>query len=271
MSSTPRASPLANIERKTVWDLIAQGKRSGERSLTEYREMTIMPGIIEKANGSAEVHLGKTKVMVGVKIETGEPFPDTPDDGILTVSAELVPLAYPLFEPGPPDENSIELARVVDRGLRESKMIDLRKLCIQAGKKVFVIFVDIYILDHDGNLIDASAVASTTAVLGAMMNDYEVKEGELVWKPGKIRLPIRSFPVTVTLGKVGDSLVVDPSLEEEQVMSARITTAIDEKGHICAMQKGGLGVLSVEETRIAVAIARERAGQIRKKVLEVVG
>jgi exosome complex component RRP42 len=57
-------------------------------------------GIIEKAEGSARVLLGKTEVMAGVKIETGEPFPDTPNEGVLTVNAELVPLASPTFEPG---------------------------------------------------------------------------------------------------------------------------------------------------------------------------
>ena len=113
------------------------------------REIKIEQGLIERAEGSARVLLGKTEVLVGVKVETGEPFSDTPNEGVLTVNAELVPIASPNFEAGPPDENSIELARVVDRGIRESKAIDNEKLCIEPGKKVFVVFVDVYVLNHE--------------------------------------------------------------------------------------------------------------------------
>ncbi len=104
------------------------GKRIDGRTLTDYREFTIEQGVIEKAEGSARVFLGKTQILVGVKVETGEPFPDTPNEGVMTVNAELVPLASPTYETGPPDETSIELARIVDRGIRESKAIDTEKL-----------------------------------------------------------------------------------------------------------------------------------------------
>ena len=270
MSSTPRLSPIAKMKEKAIVDLIAKGKRVDGRELNSHRDLKIDVGIIEKANGSAQVRLGKTKVLVGVKVEIGEPFSDVPDEGVLTVNAELVPLASPSFEPGPPDENSIELARVVDRGLRESKALDLKKLCIQAGKKVFIVFVDIYILDHDGNLIDASSMASLAAVLNAKMNDYEVKNGEAVYKPDYVPLPIQNYPVSVTIAKINNTLVVDPSLEEEQVMSARLTVTVEKEGRICAMQKGGLGELRLEDVREAVALAGKKAGEIRNKILEAV-
>jgi len=268
MSSTPQRSPMARIEQRTVVDMISRGKRIDERSSTDYRDLKIEVGVIEKANGSAQVFLGKTRVMVGVKVETGDPFPDTPNEGILTVNAELVPLASPSFEPGPPDENSIELARVVDRGLRESKAIDLEQLCVDAGKKVFVVFVDVYILDHDGNLIDASAIASLAALLNTRIRNYEIKDGEVIYKPGYTPLPIKNRPITVTLAKIGNSLVVDPCLEEEQVMSARLTAAIEDSGGVCAMQKGGMEGLTIEELKAAVQIASKKANEIREKILE---
>ena len=268
MSSTPQMSPMARIEQRTIVDMISHGKRIDERSLTNYRDLKIEVGIIEKANGSAQVFLGKTKVMVGVKVETGDPFPDTPKEGILTVNAELVPLASPSFEPGPPDEKSIELARVVDRGLRESKAIDLEQLCIEAGKKVFIVFVDVYVLDYDGNLIDASAIASLAALLNARMSNYEIKDGEVIYKPGHKNLPMKNHPITVTIAKIGSSLVVDPCLEEEQVMSARLTAAIEDSGRVCAMQKGGMEGLTMEEVKAAVQIASKKANEIRERISE---
>jgi exosome complex component RRP42 len=115
--------------------MIDEAKRVDGRELTEFREFKVEQGVIEKAEGSARVWLGNSDVLVGVKVETGEPFSDTPNEGVMTVNAELVPLASPTFEPGPTDESSIELARIVDRGIRESKAIDNQKLCIEAGKK----------------------------------------------------------------------------------------------------------------------------------------
>jgi len=257
---------VVRVKQKQIAQLIAKGKRLDGRGLNDYREIKIDQGIIEKAEGSARVLLGKTEVMVGVKIETGEPFPDTPNEGVLTVNAELVPLASPTFEPGPPDENSIELARVVDRGIRESKAIDLEKLCIAPGKKVFVIFVDIYVLNHDGNLIDASSLAAMAALLNTKMFNYEIEEGEIKIKPGYTALPVRRHPISVTFAKINDRLVVDPWLEEEQIMDARLTITVDDDGNICAVQKGGSGYFTSKQVFEAVQIAREKAAEIRKKL-----
>jgi exosome complex component RRP42 len=267
MSSTQQPS-IAKIESKTIMDLMANNRRLDDRTLTDYRELKIEVGVIDKANGSAKVHLGKTKVLVGVKVELGDPFPDTPEEGILTVSAELLPLAYPTFEPGPPGEESIELARVVDRGIRESKAIDVKRLCIEPGKKVFVVFIDIYVLDYDGNLIDASALGALSAIINAKMRNYEIKDGEVVYKEGLIPLPIQNYPIAITMGKIGNSMIIDPSLKEEQVMTARLTVTTEKDGNICAMQMAGLGELSIDELKKAVGMAVAKAGEMRARVME---
>lgn len=260
------SSVIARVKQKQIAELIAKGKRIDGRGLTDYREIKAEQGIIEKAEGSARVLLGKTEVMVGIKIEIGKPYSDTPNKGVLTVNTELVPLASPTFEPGPPNENSIELARIVDRGIRESKTIDLEKLCIEPEKKVFVVFVDIYVLNHDGNLIDASALATLAALLNTKMFNYEIKEDEIKIKPGYTPLPMTRHPIAVTFAKIDDRLVVDPWLEEEQVMDARLTITVDDDGNICAIQKGGSGYFTQKQVLEAAKIAGEKAEEIRKKL-----
>ena len=116
---------VETIRKAQLAQLLADGKRMDERRLDQTRELKIETGLIQKANGSARVTLGNTQVIAGVKIATGIPFPDTPDKGILMVNAEILPMASPYAEPGPPSEEAIELARVVDRGVRESQMVDL--------------------------------------------------------------------------------------------------------------------------------------------------
>jgi exosome complex component RRP42 len=260
------SSLVAKVRQRQLAQLIDAGKRLDGRTLTDYREIKIEQGIIEKAEGSAQVFLGKTQILVGVKVETGEPFPDTPNEGVMTVNAELVPLASPTFETGPPDETSIELARIVDRGIRESKAVDNEKLCIEPGKKVFVVFVDVWVLNYDGNLIDAAALAAVSALLNTKMPNYEIKDGEIKTKQGYTPLPMKSHPITITIGKINDKLIIDPGAEEEQVMDARITMAVNDEGNICAVQKGLSGYFTPQQIIDASKLAREKAEELRKKL-----
>jgi exosome complex component RRP42 len=259
------SSLVTKVRLKQIEALLEQGKRLDERGLMDYRPIQIEQGVIEKAEGSARVLLGKTEVLVGVKVETGEPFPDTPNEGVMTVNAELVPLASPNFEPGPPDENSIELARVVDRGIRESHAINTEKLCIEPGKQVFVVFVDVYVLNHDGNLIDASAIAAVAALMNTKMPNFEVKDGEVKIKQGYTQLPMKAHPITVTVAKISNKLLVDPWIEEESVMDSRISFATNEKGDICAIQKGGSGYFTPQQILEASKIAVKKAAELRKQ------
>ena len=258
---------VARIKQKRIAELISKGMRLNGRDIAEYREVKLEMGIVERAEGSARVRLGKTEVMVGIKIELGEPYADAPEQGVLTVNAELVPLASPTFEPGPPNENAIELARVVDRGIRESKAIALEKLCAVPGKRVFVVFVDVYVLNHDGNLIDASALAALAALLNTKMRKYAVKDDEVKMKSGYTQLPVANHPIAVTLAKINDKLVVDPSLEEEQIMDARLTITTGKDGKVCAVQKGGYGYFTKEQILEAATIAKEKGKELRKLVV----
>lgn len=255
---------IIGIKQKRIAELVSSGKRLDGRGLTDYREIQVESGVIERAEGSARIRLGKTEVVVGIKIEPGKPFPDIPNQGVLTVNAELVPLASPSFEPGPPGEDAVELARIVDRGIRESKAIEMEKLCVEPNKKVFVVFIDVYVLNHDGNLIDASAMAALAALLNAKMFNYELEEGEIKIKPGYTPLPIRNYPIPVTFAKINGKLVVDPWLEEEQVMDARLTMTFDKEEKICAIQKGGYGYFTTQQILEAAKIAREKTGELRK-------
>ncbi|MEM2282685.1 MAG: exosome complex protein Rrp42 [Candidatus Hadarchaeales archaeon] len=246
---------ISLLKRESLLRLVEQGKRVDGRTPTQYRPLSVEVGTIKSAEGSALVRLGETAVLVGVKPKKMPPFPDSPDEGALIVGAELRPLASPTFEPGPPDENSIELSRVVDRGLRESKCLDFRELCVEPGKEVWVIYVDIHVLDHAGNLIDASMLASVAALLNMKGVD------DPAWKKD---FSLKHKPVSVTVAKLGNSLLADPSLEEEEAMDSRITFCIREDGVISAIQKGGSGFLEKEEVLRAEELAFSCAEELRK-------
>lgn len=268
MSVTSQLEPLAKIRSKQLIDLLANDKRVDGREPLAYRQLSVQPGMIVKAEGSSMVTLGNTKVLVGVKIGMGQPYPDTPNSAVLTVNAEFTPLAHKYFEAGPPSENAIELARVVDRGIRESKAIDVARLVLVPGKKVYVIFVDVLIINHDGNLIDASGFATLSALLNASTLEAQINDvGDVKYSGTKIQLPMLNYPVPVSFVKINDKLVLDPNLEEEMVSTAKITITHTAQDAVCALQKRGLGVLDPREILEARKIAAERAREIRGKLM----
>jgi len=264
---------MAGIMRDHILNLLREGTRADNRGLEDYRDLEVEVNVIEKAEGSALVKLGNTQVLVGIKVDVGEPFPDLPDRGVITTNVELVPLASPTFEPGPPDENAIELARVVDRGIRESNAVDLEKLVIVPGKLVRVIFVDVHVLDHDGNLLDASGIGAIAALLSTKIPKmtYDPEKEELQVLEEYEPLPVRRVPIPVTMAKIGQNIVVDPTLDEERVMDGRITITTDENGMISSVQKGEGGSFKLEEVMYAVDLAIRKAAEVREKVLKAVG
>src|SRR3989344_2771419 len=165
-----------------IGSLLDQQKRFDGRKLDAFRSITLETGISKNAEGSARCKIGDTEVIAGVKMDTGVPYPDSPDQGSIIVTVELSPLASPDFELGPPGEWATELARIVDRGIRESKAIDLK---------------------------------STKLV---KYEDDKVQYGEFTNKS----LKLDKQPITVTLYKMGKQIFVDPTHKEEQFIDARL-------------------------------------------------
>ncbi|UCH04654.1 MAG: exosome complex protein Rrp42 [Candidatus Thorarchaeota archaeon] len=264
------AEVISHIDRNYIADILSKGERVDGRQFGEYRPLEIEPSpVAAKAEGSAIVRLGGTSVVAGVKVLTGEPYPDTPDEGVVMVTAELAPIASPLFELGPPKEDAIELARVVDRGVRESESVDVHKLCIEPGKKVYMIFCDIYTLEYDGNLIDASSIAANAALLGTKYPEQKLEDGKLVETGKMLELPLKNMAIEHTVSKIGSHLVIDPHLKEEMVQDCRLTMAIDQNDNFTAMQKGGgKGPMSLEMIDNAMGMALESTKEIRELIRE---
>src|SRR5438445_1538269 len=237
-------------------ELIEKGKRIDGRKIDQYRPIQIVPDYIKKAEGSALVRIGETLVLAGVKLEIGKPFSDTPNQGVLIVNAEFSPLAAPEFESGPPGEDAIELARVVDRGIRESKMIEVDKLVIKEGEQVWSVFVDVALLNHDGNLLDAASLAAVTALHHAKIP--KIENEKIVRGEYHAKLPIVHHPVNITVCKAGSKLFVDPTKEEEQIIDARLALAIREDDKICAVQKQGKKEIDFEDVEKMVNLAIEK-------------
>ena len=240
-----------NLTRRRILEYLAEGKRFDGREKLEYRNIEIETGISKNAEGSARVRIGGTEVLAGVKLGIAVPFTDSPESGVLMVTTELSPMSSEKFEPGPPSPQSIEMARIIDRSIRESHVIDLDKMCIKKEEKVWAVFIDIYPVNDAGNLIDAASMAAMAAVLTAVFPETIDKEKIEYGKFTTKKLPLNdAVPLAMTFHKIGNSIILDPTTEEEMASEARLTVAIskDKKGEVInAMQKGGLQPFTEKE------------------------
>jgi exosome complex component RRP42 len=248
---------VSELMREYVNRLAKVGQRTDGRALDEPRKLTVQTGFTKTAEGSARLRLGGTEVLVGIKMLPGQPYPDTPNSGVLSTSVELIPMASPTFEAGPPRPDAIELARVVDRGIRESKMVDVAKLVITPKEKVWVMFIDIHVLDFDGNLFDAASYASVAALATTTVPAKAHGLGD------DFPLPVDHWPVSVTTAKIRDQLLVDPNLDEERMADGRLTVTTDENGDIRAMQKGLSGSFTYDEVQRIIETSRRVGSAIR--------
>ena len=273
-----------SIKRDYLSKLAEQGKRADGRTFNEFRKIEIETGLISKAEGSARVKIGNTQVVAGIKILIGTPYPDTPDSGVMTTAAELIPMASPDFEAGPPREKAIELARVVDRGIRESKIIEVDKLCLEPGEAIWMVFIDIHIIDFDGNLFDASSLAALAALHNAVIPierlrpDLEKLQEKfpsvkkyLEEHPTDYPLPLKEPPISCTSVKYNNVIMIDPALDEEEIAEARLTVATDKNGDIRAMQKGLNGSFTVEEIKKIIKASIDNGTKIREELYKSVG
>ena len=256
-----------NKQIKThVQELLKQDKRLDGRKPDQYREpIKVEYGVSKTAEGSAKVQIGDTIVVAGVKLSIEKPYPDTPDQGSIMVNVELLPLSNPEFEPGPPSIDAIELSRVVDRGIREAKAIDVKKLCVEKGEKAWTVGIDICPINASGNLFDAAGLAALAALKDAKFPKYENDEIDYKTKTNK-SVPLSKEPIPVTVIKIGDKFIIDPDVNEEKSYDARLTVSTTPDGTVSALQKGGDEPLTIAEVDEMVKIALEKGKFLREKL-----
>jgi len=248
-----------------IIEALNKGVRFDGRKLDEFRKVEIKQGFIKTSEGSASVKIGDTEVLAGIKMSMEKPYPDTPEEGTIMVDADLLPLSSPDFEPGPPDIRAVERARIVDRGIRESKTINMRDLLIEKGVKAWSLSIDVVSVNDAGNLIDAFGLAALLALRDAKFPAYEDGAVNYKHKTDK-KLQLTKVPIPATVYKIGHNFLVDPTTEEESAADVRLTVTTTEEGKLCALQKGGDGELSVEDIEKMVSLGIEKGKELRALV-----
>ncbi|QDS74714.1 hypothetical protein FKW77_000676 [Venturia effusa] len=238
----PREAELSNNEREFILDALRQNVRLDGRSSDEYRGIELTFG---DEYGLVDVKMGKTRVFVRIACEITAPYPDRKFEGMFIITSEFSPMASPAFEIGRQNQTEIILSRILEKAIRRSSALDTESLCIIAGQKCFALRADIHILDHDGNLIDASCVALVAALQHFRRPDVHV-EGEKVTvfayrEREPVPLSMLHHPLCVTFSYFdgGNIRIMDATAAEEQVREGEVIITMNRNGEICQIAKYG--------------------------------
>ena len=257
------AIPLVpKLLRAHLAELAAEDQRHDGRGRFVGRDTELKLNCLPRAEGSAKVRMGDTIVYAGVKFQIMTPYPDRPNQGGLMCSAEVRPVAGRNWEPGPPSPESIELGRVVDRGIRESGCINTEDLCLIPGEKAWQVILDLFAVSDDGNLFDAFALAGIAALKSAVVPAERFEVGED--RP----LGVAKTPVMCSYHKVGGRFVYDADKREELGGDERIHIPLGDDDHVHSLQKGLKGIFTATEFAEIMDQARSRCAELRNLIDE---
>ncbi|KAJ3553658.1 hypothetical protein NM688_g3493 [Phlebia brevispora] len=261
-----RLHPRAYLER-----FLAEQVRSDGREPGEWRDVSVNVGSISTADGSALVRLGNTTVVCGVKAEIAEPELDKPEEGFLVPNLDLPAICSPKFKPGPPSEEAQVLSDRLNEILLSSGVISTSSLCIEAGKAVWVLYVDATCINYDGNALDATLIAMVSALQNTRLPKatYNEETGRTTCtRKAMIPLQINRLPLATSFG-VFDSakILADPTAFEEPLLDTTFTVVLDERGELISVAQLGLGVVGSHNILTnCVSAARTRCSQLRSHV-----
>ncbi|KAF9358992.1 Exosome complex component RRP43 [Mortierella sp. NVP85] len=256
---------------------VSQGVRPDGRLLNSFRPTTVHQGVITTANGSAMVRIGGTTVVCGIKAEVAEPKMDTPDQGYLVPNVDLSPICSSAFKAGPPSEQAQVVSEQINRVLRESKVLDLKDLCIEEGKAVWSLWLDVVCVSYDGNIYDAALTSVMAALANTRIRKPTYEEGVVKVSGGDtgdgdeqssftLRLARTPLSASFVVFDTTLTLLADPNFAEESISEGQISVTIDEDGQLCSVIKVGAATTSQALLRQCMDRARERSQELRALV-----
>jgi len=265
------ASLLSRDEKHFILTGIKNDVRADGRSRLTYRPMELTTDILGKTNGSARLRLSNTDVLVGVKAEVSATDQENYDEGRIEFSIDCSTAAIPMFE----EQGGEDLAARITRSLTQAySFIPRDTLCIVPGLHCWVLYVDVLILEFGGSLCDIIAIAVKAALSTARIpkvtplqldgDDYDIECSD---NPNDcLKLDMSNAPLTVTLCKVADFLVVDPTADEEHCSIGGLVISVTGNGQICSVSTEGGNSFREDTISEALDTATKIGGRLQKVV-----
>lgn len=160
---------LSEGEKLFIIHSVEDDCRPDGRRCLQYRKFKVETDVIPNCHGSCHVRIGSTDLLIGIKMQVDEPLPESPDEGRVEFAADCSANASPIFEGRGGEEMANDLVAILTHSFVPT--IDLKSLCLSAGKSVWLISIDILILEFSSkaNLIDASGIGVKAALISTRL------------------------------------------------------------------------------------------------------
>lgn len=301
-AAEPDLARSATVSACTLLAGLLAGSRVDGRGLADARPVRLRVSR-GPARASAEAWAaGGSRAAAEAVASLGPPRPDRPLEGVLSFYAETAPSASRAADAAgrPPGGGAsggggAELARVLERAVRDSRAVDVEALCVLPGAAVWCVRVDVRVLEGGGNALDAGALAAVAALLHLRRPDAEVTDGGAirVFSPGErapLALPFLHVPLCVTFGALApaafaplaaavaggtyphagatapdDALVLlDASAGEEEAGATAVTFVVNAARELCGLHKAGGAPLAPAAIVAAAGRAADHAAELTR-------
>lgn len=257
---------------------LSEGVRSDGRGLLRARRASVQIGVISTADASAMVHIGETTVLAVVKAHPTLPSETEPGLGRIAVALELAPTCTSMSSSmarGGAVQRRLErqqaaLCELLQR-TASSGLIALESLCIEEGRAVWECRCVLHVLEHDGNLTDACMLAMACAMTRMTLPTVQLNEEDaiaVVTVTSNVSNPVIVGHLTygVTFGILSGHLIIDPTADEESLLSTQFTVLLDPEGSFAGLHKPGGAPLPEEVIYRSVDIAQSQLVRLKSMI-----
>ncbi|POM65207.1 Exosome complex uclease RRP43, partial [Phytophthora palmivora] len=159
---------------------LANKVRPDSRTIEASRAVQLQTNVVHTAASSSLVKLGKTSVLTAIKLAVGTPAVATPDQGEIVIQVHLSPLCSNRFTVGRPSEEAQSIGSQLTRIIVGSRVVEMESLSIVKGQSAWKLMVDVYCVDHDGNVLDAALTSIMAALTTLKLPATSVNEADNV-------------------------------------------------------------------------------------------
>jgi ribonuclease PH len=200
--------------------------RPGNRSASQLRSFSFVPGFVQTAEGSVLVSFGNTRVLTNATIEPGVPgWLRNSGRGWVTAEYSMLPRSTVTRTPRESEKGKIggrthEIQRLIGRSLRS--VVDMSAL----GERTVILDCDV--IQADGGT--RTAAISGAALALALALDCLVKAGTLP------RSPMRQMVAATSVGIVGGVELLDLCYEEDSQAEVDMNVVMTADGGLIETQ-----------------------------------
>jgi exosome complex component RRP42 len=178
------------------------------------------------------------------------------------------------FEGRGGEELALEISNFLRMTYSSPFSFDLKSLCILPKHQCWKLYVDILILQCAGNLYDAISAAVKSAFynlrvprVSSALLDGGTVDLVLSDDPSDCdRLEVESIPLLITICKIGEHCVVDPSIEEE-ICSASSAVIGVSNGKVTSMRTISGGSFHPDTLDMCIMLACDAAKIFNEKLI----